>query len=95
MSWSLDLGSLTTQVPACGYKEEFTVDFAPKLRGQDSFVWTVSESAIDFKIYSEDLDDETKLTVTLLSTLVFKSLDGSETALAAKSKFIVTLIAPS
>ena len=48
LSWSLDTTSLTTQIPACGYEEIYSVSFAPQFNSHSSFIWTISPSSINF-----------------------------------------------
>ena len=91
---SLAIAGLTTQVPLCGYDQEFTMTAVPAISSPATFLMSTDSNNIFLDLYSRSLVDVGDHTITLNSTLIdYNPYTGAD-APTASDEFTLTAVNP-
>ena len=85
---------ITTQVPSCGYDQVFAVSAAPAINLPSTFYMSTTTTNIIIDLYSRNLVDVGKHTITLTSTLKDYNPYTGATVPTASKAFILTAVNP-
>ena len=94
ISWSLAKAGLTTQTPACGYTESYSVSLSPAFNSASPPTLSETITSIDFSLFTTDLADAGNKTLTLTSTLQNYNVEPAASALTTFKTITVAILNP-